>query len=149
MLSCFITEVKKVDGTDFPCKTLYNIVICIHFHLETLGFGWKIIKKEAFKDIKFTLDSIMKIHTRQGLGHSVYQATVLNATNEEYLWSLGYFGTYNPQVLLNTLVLMIGKGFALCAGKENYKLRVPPFNSQLQFVHDQNGIFIRNTKDRS
>ena len=34
----FITEVKKVDGSDYPGKTLYDIIICIQFYLETQGF---------------------------------------------------------------------------------------------------------------
>ena len=42
-LTRFITEVKKVDLTDFPGKTLYEIIICIQFHLETEGFSWKIL----------------------------------------------------------------------------------------------------------
>ena len=31
----FITEVKKVDGSDFPAHTIYNIVICLQFWLES------------------------------------------------------------------------------------------------------------------
>ena len=57
----FITEIQKVNGSDFPGKTLYDIVVCIQFHLETLGFGWKLINDEGFKDVRFTLDNIMKL----------------------------------------------------------------------------------------
>ena len=39
----FLTEVKKIDGSDFPGKTLYDIAICIQFHLECLGFTFKVI----------------------------------------------------------------------------------------------------------
>ena len=28
-LCCFVTEVKKLDGSDYPGKTLYHLVICI------------------------------------------------------------------------------------------------------------------------
>ena len=28
-MSRFITEVKKVDGSEYPGKTLYDIVICV------------------------------------------------------------------------------------------------------------------------
>ena len=35
----FLTEVKKIDGSDFPGKTLYDILICVQFYLETLGFS--------------------------------------------------------------------------------------------------------------
>ena len=36
----FITEVKKIDGTDFPGKTLYHIIVCMQFHLECLSFAF-------------------------------------------------------------------------------------------------------------
>ena len=35
----FLTEIKKLDGSDFPGKTLYDLVICLQFHLETKGFS--------------------------------------------------------------------------------------------------------------
>ena len=28
-ICCFITEVKKVNGSEFPSRTLYDIVICL------------------------------------------------------------------------------------------------------------------------
>ena len=115
----FITEVKKVDGTDFPGKTLYDILICIQFHLECLGFAFKIINDPAFCDVKYTLDNTMKMHVASGIGLSVRQAQVLSVTDEDYLWSLGLLGVLNPQQLLNTVVFSVGKGFALRAGKEH------------------------------
>ena len=36
----FITEIRKMDGNDFPPKTLYQIVLCVQFHLETKGITW-------------------------------------------------------------------------------------------------------------
>ena len=56
----FIMEVKKIDGHDFPGKMLYHLVVCIQFHLECLGFAFKIINDPTFKDLKFTLDNTMK-----------------------------------------------------------------------------------------
>ena len=146
-LTRFITEVKKVDGSDFPGKTLYEIVVCIQFHLETLGFGWKLINEEGFKDVKFTLDNVMKMRTNDGIGLTVKKAQPLTQMDEEYLWSTGFLGCHNPDVLLNTVVFCIGKGLALRAGKEHHKLRAPPFNSQIQFMHDEDGIFIRYQED--
>ena len=63
----FITEVKKIDGTDFPPKTLY-IVICIQFLLETEGFTWRLISDKPFTEVKFTLDNTMKKRAEEGLG---------------------------------------------------------------------------------
>ena len=76
-LSHFLTEVKKVDGSDFPGKTLYEILICMQFHLECIGFAWKLVNDEAFKDIKYTLDNVMKIRASQGVGKSGKKAQIL------------------------------------------------------------------------
>ena len=40
----FITEVKKLDGNDFPAKTLYDIIICLQFWLETQGFFLEVVE---------------------------------------------------------------------------------------------------------
>ena len=132
----FITEVKKLDGLDFPGKTLYDIIVCVQFYLDLLGFNWKLINEEYFKDVKFTLDNMMKIQTVQGIGISVKKAQILSHTDEDLLWSVGLLGTHNPDVLLNTVVFMIGKGCALHAGKKHHLLRAPPFRSQFEFVKE-------------
>ena len=144
----FITEVKKVDGSNFPGKTLYDIMICIQFHLETLGFSWKLLNQEIFQEVRYTLDNVMKIRTSEGLGICVKKAQVLSSSDEDYLWSLGLLGTSNPEQLLNTLVFMVGKGCALRAGKEHHALRAPPFNSQFSVLTDEEGKpFLRYVED--
>ena len=70
-VSQFITEVKKLDATDFPAKTLYDLIACIQFYLATMGFAWKLLIQPQFQDIKFTLDNMMKLRTLQGVGRSV------------------------------------------------------------------------------
>ena len=136
-LCCFIMEIKKVNGDDFPGKTPYHIIVCIQFHLECLGFAFKLINDPCFKDLKFTLDNTMKACTLQGIGISVCRAEVLRATDEDLLWSLGYLGTENPDQLLNTVIFCVGKGFALHVGKEHRALHGLPFNSQFTFMKDQ------------
>ena len=144
----FITEVKKLDGTEFPGKTLYDIVICVQFYLEILGFSWKLLNNEAFTDMKFTLDNVMKMRTAAGIGTSVKKANFMSSSNEDYLWSLGFLGTHSPDVLLNTVVFIMGKGFALRAEKEHQALRSPPLRSQFLSLHDDDGkIFIRYNEE--
>ena len=50
-----------------------------------------------FKDVKFSLDNLMKLITAQGVGRSVKKAEILTSFNEELLWSLGLPGTHNLQ----------------------------------------------------
>ena len=72
----------------------------------------------------------------------------MNLSEEEVLWSLGLLGTFNPEVLLNTLVYLIGLHCALHAGKEHRVLRSMPFNSQFQYLRDSEGqVFIRFSED--
>ena len=42
--------------------------------------------------------------------------------DEDLLWNLQLLGTSNPEVLLNTVVFLVGKGFALGVGKEHHSL---------------------------
>ena len=144
----FITEIKKVNGEDFPGKTLYLIVVCVQFHLECLGFAFKLINDPAFKDLKYTLDNTMKARCAQGIGHSVRKAECLTATHEDLLWALGLLGTSNPDQLLNTIIFCIGKGFALWAGQEHRALRGFAFQSQFKFMRDPDEeIFLCYTED--
>ena len=120
----------------------------MQFHLNTLGLSWRLLNDDQLKDIRFTLDNMMKKRTAEGIGKSVRKAQVLTNFDEELLWNLGLLGTSNPTVLLNTLVFLTGKGCALHAGKEHRALRVPPFESQFQFLHDNCGnLFIRYRED--
>ena len=147
-LSCFITEVKKLDGSDFHGKTLYEILLCIQFHLEKNGYTWKLLNDGMFCEVKFTLDNMMKLRTSQGVGLKVKKAKFMSHSEEDYLWNMGYLGVDNADKLLNTMVFILGKGFGLCAGKEHQCLRSPPFQSQFEFLHDSDGeIFIRFTED--
>ena len=144
----FITEVRKLNGEHYFGKTLYDIVICTQFHLETLGFCFKLLNDDTFRQIKWSLDNLMKLRTSQGVGVSVKKAQILTISDEEYLWSLGLLGRHSPEVLLNTVVFIIGKGFALRAGKEHQALRSPPFNSQMELMRDDEGYwFIRYNEE--
>ena len=144
----FITEVKKQDGSDFPGRILYDLVICIQFHLKSIGCSWKLLNHNTFKEVRFSLDNMMKLRTSQGIGITVRKAEVLIVMEEDILWSSGLLGCENPEMLLNTVVFVIGEGFALRAGKEHHKLRSPPFQSQFSFHHDQNDVlYIRYTED--
>ena len=123
-------------------------MICTQFHLETLGFCFKLLNDDTFRQIKWSLDNFMKLRTSQGVGVSVKKGQILTISDEEYLWSLGLLGRHSPEVLLNTVVFIIGKGFALRAGKEHQALRSPPFNSQMELMRDDEGYwFIRYNEE--
>ena len=137
----FITEVRKLDGTDFPPKTLYQIVICVQFYLETLGFTWCLIEDEVFTDLKFTLDNLMKMRTSLGIGINVRKADVISKTDEDILWNRNVLGTDNPEQLMHMVLYIVGLFCALCAGKEHRALCSIPFNSQFTWMSDDHGSY--------
>ena len=144
----FLTEVRKLDGSDFPGKTLYDIVICIQFHLEKMGFTYKLLNDDMFSKIRFCLDNLMKKRASEGLGNGVCRAQVLSFTDEDVLWSLGLLGIHSPEVLLNTVVVMLDMSCSLCAGEEYRNLRSPPFNSQFDFLYDKEGkLYLKYVED--
>ena len=136
----FITEVKKVDGSDFPGKTLYDIFVCVLFHLECLGFAFHLINDTTLHDLKFTLNNTMKLRVAAGTGLTLKQAEILSVTDKDCLWSLGYLGTSSSEQLLNTVVFSISK--------EHQALHGIPFNSQFAFYWDtDNEIVLHYTED--
>ena len=105
---------KEVDELDFPGKVSYKIIICMQFHLQTLGFPWKMINDDSFRSVKYTLDNLIKMRTMQEIDMSVCKAEViLTVTDEDRIWLLGYFGSSNPMQLLNAVIFTIGKGFEI------------------------------------
>ena len=144
----FLVEVKKLDGSDFPAKTLYEICLYVQFYLETKGFSWRRITDELFKEVKFTLDNVMQQCTADGIGIRVHHAQVLSQVDEDILWSSGLLGMHSPEVLLQTVMFTIGLSCSLHAGKEHYVLRSIPFESQFMFMYNDRGkLFFRYVED--
>ena len=63
----FISQVKKMDGNDFLGHTLYEIVVCIQMYLESYGLSWKLLDYNMFRDLKNTLDNVMKKRVHEGI----------------------------------------------------------------------------------
>ena len=111
----FITEIRKIDGSDYidPPKTLYQIVLCVQFHLETKGIIWHLLEDDQFKELRFTLDNVMKKRMSEGLGITVNKADIITKTDEDILWMRGILGSENPEQLLHTVLYLVGLHCAL------------------------------------
>ena len=72
----------------------------------------------------------MKNLTRSGLGITVKQAKPILEDEEDILWSKGLLGDSDPKTLVNTLVFLFGKYFALRSGEEHRSLSL----AQLEVV---------------
>ena len=137
-LSNFIMEVKKCDGMDFPGQTLYQIVICLQFFLETQGHEWKLVDDPVFIRFKNTLDNTMKERAKAGLGWAV-SATPITLSDEDKMWQEGVLGEDEPETLRDTVVFLLGLNFVLCGGLEQRNLRRPGFKPQVTVQVDSSG----------
>ena len=78
---------------------------------------------EMFRDSQYmlfqdSLDSQIKYLTRSGLNKQWKQAKPITE-EDNILWSKGLLGDNEPKMLVNTLVYLFGKFFALCSGEEH------------------------------
>ena len=56
----FVPEITKKDGSDYPGKTLCEIIVAIQKHVNHKDLPWKLINDPAFLDLKMVLDNVMK-----------------------------------------------------------------------------------------
>ena len=77
-LSRFVTEVKKLDNTDYPPNTIRELIIMIQMHLHQNGIYWKLLDGDN------VLDNLMKQRTAMGLGVR-QSSTIITLGHEDKL----------------------------------------------------------------
>ena len=138
----FIPEVMKVrDGTDYPGKTLYELVVSIQKYLNNNGKPWKLIEGPEFVEVRTVLDNVMKERAIQNLGMVRKQAQFMSLNFENSLWEKGLLGEETPDKLRETVLFLLGMNLLLRAGDEHYDLRRDSASkpSQLSFERDEKG----------
>ena len=65
------------------------------------------------------------------------KADLITSEMEEILWQKGLLGDHSPQVLVNTMVYLVGLCFTLRSGDDHRRLR--HFSSQIQLAEPPNG----------
>ena len=132
LLTHFILEIRKKDGSEFPPNSLHHLVCGLMRYIRHQGRP----ELDFFKDSEFTsfrtsLDAEMKRLQSLGIGSKRRQAEILTEEEENVLWERGLLGDASPQALLNTMVFMCGLYFALRSGQEHRQLRFQPCQIQL------------------
>ena len=135
-LCWFITEVKKINGSDFPPKTIYEMIVCVQMHLESKGLFWKLLddKEDDFMKLCYTCDNIMKERASGRLGSVIHQVEVISYDDENFLWENGFLGCENPEQLVRTVLFQVGLNCTLHAGSEHKNLCSIGFNSQFRYM---------------
>ena len=136
-ISRFLVEVRKVDGSHYPPKTLRHLVLMLQKFLSENERPFQLLSDPQFSSLQNVLDRMMKKRAQEGLGLNVRKAEVISFEKENYLWSCGLLGQDSPSVLLNTVLFLIGLNFALRSGEEHRSLS----RDQLEIFIDSSGQF--------
>ena len=138
----FIVEVSKVDGSEYPGKTLYHLVVSVQKYINEKGRDWKLLESKRFAELRNVLDNTMKEQASRNIGTTVRQAQYISLEIEEKLWRSGVLGEDSPDKLRDTVIFLLGMNLGLRAGDEHYDLRRETLEkpSQLQFLKDSNGV---------
>ena len=106
-LSKFVTEIKRLDGKEYPPNTIREIVICIQMHLHEYMVLWKLLEHPEFVSLRNVVDNMMKIRHSEGLG--VHRsADVITVSHEDRLYSSKVLGWDTPLQLINTVIYVTG-----------------------------------------
>ena len=136
----FLTEVWKLNGSEYLPHTLYQMVVSIQIYLKSHKIYWKLLGKgcDNLNDLYYTLENLMKQRTAQGLGQKV-SAKVASQSDEDKMWEEGVLGETHPLQLCDTILFLLGMNLALHGGEEHKKLQRPGFNPQITVGFDSDG----------
>ena len=102
-LCLFIPQVTKVkDGSDYPGKTLYEMIVSIQKYLNQSNKPWKLIEGPKFVNVKTVLDNVLKERAENNIGLVKKQAQYISVDYEEKLWNENILGN---QILNNFVTL--------------------------------------------
>ena len=95
VFTCFILEVKKQNGEDYPAETLYELVIYLQLFIN--GRKLKLLDDEKFVNVCNCLDNRMKDLSREGNVHPRNEAVPITLEQENDMWSHNILGGSNPK----------------------------------------------------
>ena len=130
----FIVEIRKENGDQYPPppNSMYDLVSGLSLYLEREhGFTNKLVSG-AFREIRNTLDNVMKERTAEGIVGRPEREPILDE-HEAILWEKGILGEDSPHKLRQTVFFLIGLRFGLRGLKEQHDLRRYP-DSQINIV---------------
>ena len=138
----FVAEARKVDGSEYPPKTLYALVCCFKRYYEANGnhsVNPLCTADVRFGDFRQTLDAEMQRLHGKGLGCKKKQAEPITPDEE----ATRQLGQGSAQVLLNTVYFYNCKVFGLRSYDEHHSLECSQFEKK---VDEKKKIYIAENK---
>ena len=130
-LQRFVSEARRVDGTPYPPKMLYQILCgLLHYSKEhqTDPPNFLDRKDTRFKKLHGTCDVVFRALHQSGIGSKKTSAKVILDEDEEKLWKAGVLNTTTPIGLQRAVFYYIGKACCLRGGEEQRGLKPSQFS---------------------
>lgn len=130
-LEQFVVEVKKLDGTEYPSKSIYLILCGLHRHLRDNGIYDKNFLDEKnvyFARFRKVLNARMRTLNEKGLGLTVKRADPILPEQEDKLWEKRVFGQGSGEQLQLTIFFYVCKLFGLRTREDHHLLNVDQFS---------------------
>lgn len=141
-LELFVVEVRKLDGTEYPSKSIYLILCGLHRHLRENGIYDKNFLDEKnvyFARFRKVLNDRMRTLNEKGLGLTVKRADPILPEQEDNLWEKGVFGQGRGDQLQLTIFFYACKLFGLRTRDDHHLLTVDQFS----VGEDGDGRFVK------
>jgi hypothetical protein len=143
-LSKFCVDVRQRNGEEYRHEVLYSLFCAINRVIRESKPGLVLFKSPELKPLQNVLDGRLKyLQSKQDPFRK--KASAVSENDEEKLWLSGALGTHSPRVLLDTLVFMVGKIFALRGGDEHRNLCRDSF----EFCRRDDGQTVVNYREKT
>ena len=129
-LSLFVTETRRVDGSRYPPKTLYQLLCGLLRYMRSHNPAAPNFLDQSdhrFTELHKVCDSLFRELRSQGLGSETKQASIITKDEENLLWSRGIMGLHSPLSLIRTVFYYVGKVFCLRGREEHRNLKFSQF----------------------
>ena len=85
ILTRFILEVRKKDGTLYPADSLHHIIARLQQHLRAIGCLVDFFSDKEFTEFRLSLDAEVKSIQSSGVGTKVHKAEIITVEEEKLL----------------------------------------------------------------
>ena len=142
------TPSRSENGERYKSSSLKNMMAMIqHYYNTHFHKGWSLFQDKCFQRSRNSLDLAMKNSREAGCDRMKKQAEAVDEEHEEIFWAKGLLGSDTPKKLVETLLFLFGKNFALRSRDEHRRLQVG--NIVKHFDHALKRFYIEYTEDTS
>ena len=109
-MSRFVVEVRKVNGAEYPGKTVLEMVEGIQRYLLKHGVQYSFRQDKQCQTYR-ALDAIIRDRGKGTIPKTITE--MIDEADEEWMWQNGLLGHEYPEQLINTLIWQMTKAFGL------------------------------------